>query len=224
MSERIKVRQLKQLRTFEVALEKHGLGPVAGVDEAGRGACCGPITIASCILPPQPIKELEILTDSKKLSERQRAALFPRIIDNALDYRILHIPAYEIDALGIQHANISGMRRVVETLNVRPGFVLIDAMKVPGLTSPSLSVIGGDGQVRCIAAASVLAKYSRDEVMKELSQRYPEYGLEKHKGYGTKAHMAAVSRHGKIAEHRYSYANVKYAQAQWERNSRRLEG
>lgn len=210
------MRTLRYLRTYEVALEKAGLGPVAGVDEAGRGACAGPISIAACVLPPQIIPELARLTDSKKLSPRQRAILYPLIKEHARAYAIVHIPAAEIDRHGIQHANISGMRRAVAMLQVQPGFVLTDAMRVPGLTCAHLPMVGGDLRVRCIAAASVLAKHSRDLILGEMGDTYPEYGFAAHKGYGTKAHMDAVRLHGGCPEHRYSYANVAIAQEQWE--------
>lgn len=206
-----RVRRLKQLRTYEVALHKAGLGPVAGVDEAGRGACFGPITIAACVLPPEPFRALEGLTDSKKLTARRREALFGPIIELSLAHAIVHIPAAEIDRRGIQTANLDGARRAVAQLGVRAGYVLVDGFRIPGMTAPQLPVIGGDAAARCIAAASVLAKVSRDRLITELDEVYPGYGLAGHKGYGTKVHMDAVRRHGATPEHRYSYANVKEA-------------
>lgn len=206
-----RVRRLKQLRTYEVALHKAGLGPVAGVDEAGRGACFGPITIAACVLPPEPLVALEGLTDSKMLTARRREALFGPIIELSLAHAIVHIPAAEIDRRGIQTANLDGARRAVAQLGVRAGYVLVDGFRIPGMTAPQLPVIGGDAAARCIAAASVLAKVSRDRLITELDEAYPGYGLAGHKGYGTKAHMDAVRRHGATPEHRYSYANVKEA-------------
>ena len=110
------MRRLKQLRTYEVALEKAGLGPVAGVDEAGRGACFGPLTVAACVLPPQPIPQLDGLTDSKQLTAKRREALFDIICQHALAYSIVHVPASEIDHRGVQHANIDGARRAVAQL------------------------------------------------------------------------------------------------------------
>ncbi|BAM27752.1 ribonuclease HII [Corynebacterium ulcerans] len=223
-SQGIKIRKLKYLRTFEGTLEKWGLGPVAGIDEAGRGSCCGPITIAACILPPRPIAALATLTDSKKLSPRMREELYPLIKKHAVAWSILHIPASEIDAYGIQHANISGMRRAVALLSEKPGYALIDAMRVPGLPCPSLPVIGGDAAARCIAAASVLAKQSRDELMIALDKEYPGYGLGDHKGYGTKSHIDAVRRHGGTPEHRYSYANVRAAHEEWAAENKAVIG
>lgn len=205
------VRRLKQLRTYEVALEKAGLGPVAGVDEAGRGACFGPVTVAACVLPAAPVKSLDGLTDSKRLSAAKRAQLFDAIVSTALSFHVVHIPAAEIDRRGIQAANLDGARRAVAGLDVAPGYVLMDGFRVPGLCCPQLPVLGGDYTARCIAAASVLAKVSRDALVTEMAQAFPQYGLEGHKGYSTAAHMDAVRRHGASAQHRYSYANVRLA-------------
>lgn len=213
------MRTLKYLRTFEVALDKAGCGPVAGVDEAGRGACAGPITIAACCLPAHPIAALAQLTDSKKLSARLRAQLFPLIKRHAITWSIVHIDAEEIDRRGIQNANIDGMRKAVAQLSHPPGYVLTDALRVPGLAVPSLPIIGGDNVARCVAAASVLAKHSRDQLMAELDRVYPQYGFAKHKGYGTQVHMEAVRRYGASPVHRYSYANVVKAHATWQLTS-----
>lgn len=203
---------------MEAQLAAAGLGPVAGVDEAGRGACCGPISIAACILPPGEIPELARLTDSKKLTEKRREELFGVIKEKATAYAIVHIPAEEIDQLGVQHANVSGMRRAVAKLAVIPGYVLTDAVQVPGLAQPHLPVVKGDQMVRCISAASVLAKVSRDRFMRQLDGQFPGYGLAGHKGYGTKAHMDAVSLHGATPYHRYTYANVAKAHTAWLKN------
>ena len=201
---------------MERELEAAGLGPVAGVDEAGRGACCGPISIAACILPADlDGAGLERLTDSKKLTEKTRERLFEVIKDVAVAYSIIHISAADIDSFGIQHANVSGMRRAVAALDVQPGYVLTDAVKVPGLPMPHLPVIKGDQMAKCISAASVLAKVSRDRVLRTLDEEFPGYGLASHKGYGTKAHMTAVSLHGGTPYHRYSYRNVAAAHQQW---------
>ena len=205
------MRRLQQLRTYEVALDKAGFGPVAGVDEAGRGACFGPITIAACVLPTKPQPSLEGLTDSKKLTARKRDVLFDAVKDVAVAYSVVHISAAEIDRRGIQRANLDGARRAIAGLSVTPGYVLIDAFRIPGLSSPQLPVVGGDYTARCIAAASVLAKVSRDRLVCEMVDEYPQYGLEGHKGYSTKVHMDAVRRHGASPEHRYSYANVRDA-------------
>lgn len=205
------VRLLKQLRTYEVALDKVGFGPVAGVDEAGRGACFGPVTIAACMLPTRPLPELEGLDDSKKLTERRRRMLFDAIVNSATAFSIVHVPAADIDRRGIQAANLDGARRAVAGLDPAPKYVLMDGFRIPGLGVPQLPVVGGDAAARCIAAASVLAKVSRDALIVEMAEQFPEYGLAGHKGYSTAAHMAAVRRHGASAQHRYSYANVREA-------------
>lgn len=201
---------------MESELIAAGLGPVAGVDEAGRGACCGPISIAACILPAELGNTgLDRLTDSKKLTEKTRERLYDVIRDVAVAYSIIHISAEDIDRFGIQHANVSGMRRAVAALEVQPGYVLTDAVKVPGLPMPHLPVVKGDQMAKCISAASVLAKVSRDRVLRTLDEEFPGYGLASHKGYGTKAHMDAVSLHGGTPYHRYSYKNVAAAHRQW---------
>lgn len=202
-------------RSVEHALESSGLGPVAGVDEAGRGACCGPITIAACILPKGPLSELDLLTDSKKLTPKRRDALFKIIQELAVSYSVVHVSAQNIDTRGIQPANVDGMRRAVALLSTVPGYVLTDAVKVPGLMQPHLPMLKGDQVSRCISAASVLAKVSRDRLMGDLDAEYPGYGLAKHKGYGTADHMRAVSLHGGTPHHRYTYKNVAKARAEF---------
>ncbi|WP_342319967.1 ribonuclease HII [Corynebacterium mayonis] len=211
-------RRLKQLRTHEVALHKAGLGPVAGVDEAGRGACFGPVTVAACVLPSQPIPALDGIDDSKKLTASRRESLFGAIVDCALAWSVVHVPAQVIDRRGIQAANLDGARRAVAKLAAPPGYVLVDAFRIPGLTVAQLPIIGGDSTARCIAAASILAKVSRDRLITKMARQFPDYGLEKHKGYATAAHMDAVRRHGASREHRYSYANVRSAHEHFERS------
>lgn len=200
---------------MEQQLAAHGFGRIAGVDEAGRGACCGPVTIAACVLPNEPIPDLAALTDSKKLSPARREILFDVIVDQAWDFSVVHVPASEVDARGIQHANLSGMRRAVAGLAQPASYVLSDAMKIPGLNIPQLPIIGGDAAARCISAASVLAKVSRDRVLEELDAIYPGYGLAGHKGYGTQAHRAALEQLGASPQHRRSYANVAAAHDLW---------
>lgn len=210
-------------RTLEWAVHKAGLGPVAGVDEAGRGACCGPVTVAACILPPGPLPELDGLTDSKKLTARRREKFYDLIVATAVDYAVVNVPAAYVDRWGIQHANLGGMRRAVARLDVRPGYVLTDAMKVNGLTRPHLPVVKGDLICRCISAASVLAKVTRDRLMVEMDATYPGYGLASHKGYGTASHMDSVSLLGGTPEHRYTYSNVAAAHARWREAAQRTQ-
>jgi ribonuclease HII len=169
-------------------------------------------------LPDHPITDLAELTDSKKLTARQRQRLFPLVKKHALSWAVVLVSAQDIDTHGIQDANVSGMRRAVAALDTRPGFVLVDALRIPGFPVPSLPIIGGDSRARCIAAASVLAKQTRDNLMMELDSRYPAYGFAAHKGYGTVSHMDAVRRHGACPEHRYSYSNVAAAHSEWEQS------
>lgn len=198
-----------------MALSRAGLGPVAGVDEAGRGACAGPVTVAACVFPDRVLPELSRLTDSKKLSPRTREELFPLIQRAALAWAIVHIPPAEIDDRGIQACNLAGMRRALARLELRPGYVLTDAYHVPGVPQPQLPMVHGDATTRCVAGASVLAKVSRDRLMAGYDARWPAYGFAGHKGYGTQTHMAAVRRHGGSPIHRYTYANVAAAHGAW---------
>lgn len=205
------VRTVEGLRTWEATLQRRGLGPVAGVDEAGRGACAGPLVVAACVLPPRPVPALAGLTDSKLLSESTRERLYPLVRRAALACSVVVVAPQEVDRFGIHVMNIEGMRRAVAGLGVTPGYVLLDGFRVPGLPCPSLPVIGGDAAAACIAAASVLAKVSRDRMMVHLNDEVPGYGFDAHKGYSTAVHMRALRRLGPCAQHRRSYANVRAA-------------
>lgn len=201
------IRRSPGLRTLESALYRSGLGPVAGVDEVGRGACAGPLVVAACVLGPGKPAALAALDDSKKLTEKTREQLFPVIRRHALAYHVVFIEPADVDVRGVHAANIEGMRRAVAGLALRPGYVLSDGFRVPGLPMPSLPVIGGDGAAACIAAASVLAKVSRDRYMATLED--PGYGFAVHKGYSTAAHTAALATLGPCSQHRYSFINVR---------------
>jgi ribonuclease HII len=203
------IRKSGGLRTLESALYRGGLGPVAGVDEVGRGACAGPLVVAACVLGPNRLESLAALDDSKKLQERERERLFPLIRRYALAYYVVFIPSTEVDRRGVHVANIEGMRRAVAGLPVRPGYVLSDGFRVPGLPMPSLPVVGGDAAAACIAAASVLAKVSRDRLMVAMEADHPGYGFAEHKGYSTPAHTAALAELGPCSQHRYSFINVR---------------
>lgn len=203
------IRKSSGLRTLEAALHNSGLGPVAGVDEVGRGACAGPLVVAACVLGPNRLKSLAELDDSKKLTPAAREALFPVIRRYALAYHVVVVPSAEVDARGVHRANIEGMRRAVAGLGVRPGYVLSDGFRVPGLPMPSLPVIGGDAVAACIAAASVLAKVSRDRMMVAMDADHPGYGFAEHKGYCTSSHAEALAALGPSTVHRYSFINVR---------------
>ncbi|MEO3782924.1 ribonuclease HII [Actinocorallia sp. B10E7] len=189
---------------YERALAHGGFRRVAGVDEAGRGACAGPLVVAAVILDGLRI---EGLADSKLLTPARREALYEEITARAV-WRALVIPSAELDRAGLHRSNITGMRRVLAALPVRPSYVLSDGFGVPGLEVPSLPVIKGDRVVACIAAASVVAKVTRDRIMAELHLTHPAYGFDVHKGYNTPEHMAALSLHGPCPEHRFSFSNV----------------
>ncbi|GAB4584511.1 ribonuclease HII [Nocardia sp. IFM 10818] len=206
---RVVMRPAGGLRTLEAALIRSGLGPVAGVDEAGRGASAGPLVVASCLLAPKAHAALAGLDDSKKLTENVREELFPVIQRLALAWEVVVIPAWEIDSIGIHVANIEGMRRAVAGLDPVPGYVLTDGFRVPGIPVPSLPVIGGDASAACIAAASVLAKVTRDRMMVAMDQQFPGYGFAAHKGYNTPEHTEAMQRLGVTSEHRRSWRNVR---------------
>ncbi|MEV0360123.1 ribonuclease HII [Nocardia sp. NPDC050697] len=206
---RVVMRPAGGLRTLEAALIRSGLGPVAGVDEAGRGPCAGPLVVAACLLPPKAYDRLAGLDDSKKLTEAAREELYPVITRLALSWTVVTVPAWEVDVIGIHVANIEGMRRAVAGLAHTPGYVLTDGFRVPGIPVPSLPVIGGDAAAACIAAASILAKVTRDRMMTGLEDRFPGYGFAAHKGYNTPEHLEALRRLGPCSEHRQSWKNVR---------------
>jgi ribonuclease HII len=181
---------------------------IAGVDEAGRGPLAGPVTIAAVILDPaRPIAGLD---DSKKLSEAKREALYPLIIECALAWRIEFVEADEIDRLNILQATLIGMRRALEGLQPRADAARIDGNRLPSdLPCPGVAIVGGDAIEPAIMAASILAKVARDRHMLELHVRFPDYGFDRHKGYPSPAHLAALMAHGPCPEHRRSYAPVR---------------
>lgn len=194
-------------------LDRRGLGPVAGVDEAGRGACAGPLVVAACVLRPRDARRFPGLTDSKLLTATERARMYDVVTASAMAYALVVVPPAEVDACGVHAANIEGMRRAVARLPVHPGYVLTDGFRIPGLTAPSVGVISGDRAAACVAAASVLAKVTRDRIMERLHERVPIYGFDLHKGYCTPPHTAALRQHGPSIEHRWSYVNVMAAAA-----------
>ena len=183
------------------------LALTAGVDEAGRGALVGNVVAAAVILPAR--FALPGLTDSKKLSARQREVLFDGITAQALAWCAAAASPAEIDTLNIHHATLLAMRRAVEGLATAPQQVLVDGKFTPALAMPARAIVGGDASEACIAAASIIAKGTRDRQMAELDARFPGYGFAAHKGYGTKAHLAALARLGATPEHRRSYAPVR---------------
>lgn len=180
---------------------------VAGVDEVGRGPLCGPVVTAAVIL--DPLRPIQGLNDSKKLSEARREALFDEIQEKALAWCIARAEVEEIDRLNILHATMLAMQRAVEGLSVVPRLALIDGNRCPALAVPSAAVVQGDASVPAIAAASILAKVSRDREMQALDLVYPGYGLAGHKGYPTPAHLQALESLGPTPIHRRSFAPVR---------------
>ncbi len=193
---------------WESALHRHGLGPVAGVDEAGRGACAGPLVIAACVPRPGDSARFDGLTDSKLLTAAARERFYDLIVGRAVDWAVVIVPPSEIDRRGVHIANVDGMRRAVARLRTPPGYVLTDGFRVPGLALPNLAVPKGDQAAACIAAASVLAKVTRDRIMVELDREWPAYGFAEHKGYCTPVHDRMLAAHGASPVHRFSFVNV----------------
>ncbi len=177
----------------------------AGVDEAGRGPLAGPVTVAAVILK-NPIAGLN---DSKKLSEKKRFELEPLIIENALAYAVVHISVETIEEINILQASLLGMQQAVAALDIIPDEILVDGNKCPDFTQPAQAIVGGDGKIAEISAASILAKNSRDRLMLEMAQEFPQYGFERHKGYGTKYHLEQLKLHGPCKHHRKSYAPIQ---------------
>jgi ribonuclease HII len=197
--------------TLQSTLDRYGLGPVAGVDEAGRGACAGPLVIAACVLRPGDSRRLDGLTDSKLLTPAAREEYFALVLRRAVDHAVVVVDPAEVDRRGVHVANIEGMRRAVARLAARPGYVLTDGFPVRGFGAPALAVPKGDQIAACVAAASVLAKVTRDRIMVGLHGEYPQYGFAEHKGYCTPVHDSALVEHGPSPVHRYSFVNVRAA-------------
>lgn len=204
------VRKDAGLYGYERALARAGLSCVAGADEAGRGACAGPLVAAAVVL--DPARPIQGLADSKLLAPVRRAVCFDAIHREAHSVSAVVIEAREVDRLGVQRANIEALRRAVARLDCHPDFVLTDGFGVDGLGAPGLAVWKGDRVAASIAAASVIAKVTRDRIMVALHDSYPAYDFATHKGYVTAVHQAALTEHGPCPEHRFSYVNVREAQ------------
>jgi ribonuclease HII len=203
------VRRDAGLWACEGALRRRGFGLVAGADEAGRGACAGPLVVAACVLPDGRRGQVPGLNDSKLLQPAVREEVYAEVVKRAVTWSVVVIPAPEVDTRGLHVTNLEGMRRALACLDPAPAYALTDGFPVRGLTMPALGVPKGDATIACIAAASVLAKVTRDRIMVELHDRWPEYDFATHKGYVTPGHAAALGRHGPCPEHRFSYINVR---------------
>jgi len=196
------------MKVIEQLLTNAGISPIAGVDEAGRGACAGPLVIASVVLHDPFAPELAVVRDSKEISESKRDVVFELIQGIAASISVVIVPASEVDLRGVHAANLDGMRRAVQGLSVEPAYVLTDGYAIEGLGLPNLAVWKGDQVVVSISAASVIAKVTRDRIMREMDSDFPLYGFAGHKGYITAAHTKALNQHGPCAEHRTSFANI----------------
>jgi ribonuclease HII len=196
------------MKAIEQLLRNAGISPIAGVDEAGRGPCAGPLVIAAVILEDPFAAELSEVRDSKEVSEKKREELFELIMKVALSVSVIRVSVSEIDERGVHSANLDGMRRAVKGLHIEPAYVLTDGYAIEGLAIPNVAVWKGDQVVTAISAASIIAKVTRDREMIELDSKYPQYGFAKHKGYITAVHTAALAQHGPCAEHRTSFSNI----------------
>jgi ribonuclease HII len=194
---------------YERALRRAGLDPVAGVDEAGRGACAGPLVAAAVVLPEGRRGLVPGLADSKLLTARARERCYDEVLKRAEAWSVVVVDSEECDRLGMHVANVEALRRAIALLDVRPAYVLTDGFPVDGLGVPGLAVWKGDRVAGCIAAASVIAKVTRDRMMAELHQTYPVYDFATHKGYITAAHTEALERHGPCPVHRRRFVNVR---------------
>ena len=180
---------------------------VAGVDEVGRGPLAGPVVAAAVIL--DPAKPIHGLADSKKLSVAKRASLATDVRQRAIAYAVAAADIAEIDELNILHATMLAMSRAVQQLTLRPSLALVDGNRLPQLAMPAVAVVRGDDRVAAISAASIVAKVTRDRLMRQFSLKYPGYGFEQHAGYGTKAHLQALAKLGPCPIHRRSFAPVR---------------
>ncbi|HET9901027.1 MAG TPA: ribonuclease HII [Actinomycetes bacterium] len=209
----VAVRRDAGMRGYERALIRAGLGPVAGADEAGRGACAGPLVVAAVVLPEGKRGQVPGLADSKLLTPQAREAVYAQIMRRADAWSAVVIPPGDVDQRGLHVCNVAGMRQAILRLQVLPSYVLTDGFPVPGLPMPTLAVWKGDRIAACVAAASVVAKVTRDRLMVTMHDDYPVYEFAAHKGYVTPEHQDALRRHGPCSEHRFSYINVARAGA-----------
>ncbi len=194
------------LYDFEEELYDAGNHLICGVDEAGRGPLAGPVVVAACILPP--FLRIKDINDSKKLTAKKREELYKIIVKEAVAYKIVFVSVEDVDTLNIYQATKKGMLEAISGLKAEPDHVLIDAMPLGELKIPHTSIIHGDARCASIAAASILAKVTRDYYMEKMDVKYPNYGFKKHKGYGTKAHLDALEKYGPCEIHRKTYSPV----------------
>jgi ribonuclease HII len=210
-------RRTAGLTGYERVLARAGFSPVAGIDEAGRGACAGPLVVAAVALDARIRAEEIGLADSKALTAKARERCYQQILSITLGWHVVVIESADIDRYGLHRCNVAGMRRALAGLDAAPGYVLTDGFPVPGLAVPALAMWKGDQVAASVAAASIVAKVTRDRLMRALHRQYPVYGFARHKGYSTPAHMSALAKHGPCPQHRRSFVNVacRTAPAAW---------
>lgn len=195
--------EVYDINEFENNLKAKGYKYIAGVDEAGRGPLAGPVYAAAVILPDNC--DIEGINDSKKLTEKKREKLYDEIIEKAVAWSVSAVDEKVIDEINILNATHLAMNNAVNSLQIKPDYVIIDGNSIKNMTLPHETVVKGDAKCFSIAAASILAKVSRDRYITQLAEQYPEYGFEKHKGYGTKAHYAALEEYGITPIHRKTF-------------------
>jgi ribonuclease HII len=205
------VRRDAGLYGYERALRRHGIEPIAGVDEAGRGACAGPLVAGAAILPAGKAGIVPGLADSKLLTPKARDRCYEQVVRRAVAWSVVVMSHEECDRLGMHVANVEALRRAVAKLDVAPSYVLTDGFPVDGLGSAGLAVWKGDRVAACVAAASVIAKVTRDRLMDELDEEWPVYDFRTHKGYITPDHSAALDEFGPSPIHRMRFVNVRRA-------------
>lgn len=203
LTEQEETERVLAMYEIERARISDGYRAVAGVDEAGRGPLAGPVYAAAVILPADTV--IKGLNDSKKLTEKRREELFDEITERAISYNIYSVDEKRIDEINILNATFEAMNGAVSGLSKTPDFVLIDGNRIKNMTLPHETIVKGDVKSASIAAASILAKVSRDRFICQMAQKYPQYGFEKHKGYGTKAHSEAILKYGPCPIHRRSF-------------------
>ena len=196
--------RLKVLKQHEDELRKKGFKTICGIDEAGRGPLAGPVVVASVIMPEDSM--IEGVNDSKKISEKKREKLYDQIIEEAIGYSISIIGQEEIDEINILNATKKGLTDSLKELKVKPDLIIVDALAhIDTLGIPYESIIKGDAKCYSISAASILAKVTRDRIMREWATIYPQYGFEQHKGYGTAKHISAIKEYGACPIHRKTF-------------------
>ena len=196
--------RLINLKKIEEEIYSSGVKTICGIDEAGRGPLAGPVVVAAVIMPKDSM--IEGVNDSKKVSEKKREILYEQIINEAISYSVGIIDQKEIDEINILNATKKGLTTAIKGLEVKPQRIIVDALEhIDTCQIPYTSIIKGDAKCYSIAAASIIAKVTRDRIMRQWGQIYPDYGFEKHKGYGTKAHIAAIKEYGLTPLHRLSF-------------------